>query len=129
LQDLPKQLEHGRPVLAGVQVFESWWREPSSKTGFIDLAESGYIQGAIVGAIVAWNPAREELKLLTPWPTWGAHGTATLTRAAAERSLDRSNLRSIEVVQMPRPFTDLVIESASKSNQALPKKTPKRGRV
>jgi TIR domain len=129
LQDLPKQIEHGRPVLAGVRVFESWWREPSSKTGFIDLAEPGDLQGAIVGAIVAWDPAKEELKLLTPWPTWGAHGTATLTRAAAERSLDPSNLRSIEVVQMPRPFTALAIESASKSSQALPKKKPRRGRV
>src|SRR5262245_61913377 len=23
----------------------SWWREPSSETGFIDLAEPGYLQG------------------------------------------------------------------------------------
>jgi hypothetical protein len=33
------------------------------------------------------------------------------------------------VVQMPRPFTALAIESASKSSQALPKKKPRRGRV
>jgi hypothetical protein len=128
LRDLPKELEQGRPVLAGVQVFESWWREPASKTGFIDLTEPGFSQAAIVGAIVAWDPSKEELKLLTPWPTWGAHGTATLTRAAAQRSLF-ADLRSIEVVQMPRPFTDLVIKSASKSTQALPKKKPSRGRV
>ena len=64
----------GRPILAGVQVFESWFREPSSKTGVIDAANPGYRQGGILGVIVGWERGKKEVKVLTPWPTWGDHG-------------------------------------------------------
>src|SRR5438128_11957125 len=59
----------GRPILAGVQVFVSWFREPSSKTGVIDAANPGYRQGGILGVIVGWEPGKKEVKVLTPWPT------------------------------------------------------------
>src|SRR5439155_2521893 len=72
--ELPAHLKLGRPILAGVQVFESWFREPSAKTGVIDAANPGYRQGGILGVIVGWEPGKKEVKVLTPWPTWGDHG-------------------------------------------------------
>jgi hypothetical protein len=46
LDDLPGQLRLERPILAGVQVFESWFREPASKyAGFAPfLARSAFGQ-------------------------------------------------------------------------------------
>ncbi len=122
-QDIPTQLALGRPILTGVLVFESWWREPASKTGFIDLVQPGSIQGLVVGAILVWDPAKEELKLLTPWPTWGDGGMATLTRPAAERSVDPKNLRSIEAVLMPQPFNERALQETARSQRRSPKST------
>jgi hypothetical protein len=100
LDELPKQLGLDRPVLAGVKVFEAWFKKPILKTGFVDVTTSAFI-GAVVGVVLAWDPANEQLKLLTPWPTWGNRGMGTLTRKAAEQSISAEDLRSIEAVEIP----------------------------
>jgi TIR domain-containing protein len=127
-EDIPAHLALGRPVLAGVLVYESWSREPSSKTGIIDLVEPDRIQGATVGAVVAWDPAKQELKLLTGWPKWGDHGILSLTRAAAARSIHQ--FRSIEAILMPKPpVNDRTLQGAEVSRPRDPKKSPKRSRA
>ena len=97
------QLALGRPVLTGVQITQAWFEELASTTGRIDEAQADprNARGSVLGAIVAWDPGLEELRLLTPWPTWGDGGEATLTRKAAERSLGGGEMRSIETVEMP----------------------------
>jgi hypothetical protein len=104
LDDLPEQLRLGRPVLAGVQVFDSWFHEPIAKTGFVDVSGSGMV-GAVVGVVLAWDPASEQMKILTPWPTWGDRGMGTLTRAAAKQSIAVGQLRSIEATLKPEPLS------------------------
>jgi hypothetical protein len=103
LDEAVAQLALGRPVLTGVQITQAWFEEPASTTGRIDEAQADprNVTGSVLGAIVAWDPRLEELRLLTPWPTWGDGGEATLTRQAAERSLGGGEMRSIETVEMP----------------------------
>ena len=73
LDELPGQLGLNRPVLAGVQVFDTWFKNPILKTGFVDATKSALI-GGVVGVVLAWDLANEQLKLLTPWSTWGDRG-------------------------------------------------------
>jgi hypothetical protein len=103
--DLRRHLKLDRPVLAGVQVFESWFREPASKTGIIDPSKPGNLQGGIIGTLVGWEPRTKRFKLNTPWPTWGRRGVAWLNPEAAEQSISHTEIRSIEVVLMSRPFS------------------------
>jgi len=112
--EVPAQLKLNRPILVGVSVYESWFREPSSRTGVINLADSEPIQGGIIGVLAAWDPAKGELKLRTPWPTWGKKGFAIMTRATAERSIDMKNMRSIEPAPMSIPFSSLSPQIAAK---------------
>jgi hypothetical protein len=90
-------------VLASILVFDSWFQEPILKTGFVDVTRSAMI-GAVVGVVLAWDPASGQLKILTPWPTWGDHGMGTLTRAAAKQSI-AGELRSIEAALKPEPLS------------------------
>jgi hypothetical protein len=124
LDELPVQLKLGRPVLAGVIVYDLWEREPFSKTGLIELKpgdDQGHIIGGTVGALVAWEPRKEQLKLLTSFPKWGDHGMFTLNRAAAKQSLDVSQLRSVEAVLMPEPPSTAGLPSAGKPHRKRPK--------
>jgi hypothetical protein len=101
LDEAVEQLALGRPVLTGLLITDRWFEEPAATTGRVDLADPGSVQGGTLGAIVAWDPRLEELRLLTPWPTWGDRGEATLARASAERALTLDEMRSIEAVEMP----------------------------
>jgi hypothetical protein len=125
LAGLPEQLRLRRPVLAGVRVFQSWFRKPTSKTGIIDAAKPGYSQGAIFGVIVGWDPGKQELKLVTPWRNWGDGGIAYLNSEAAKQSLVDSNLRAIEAVLMPEPFTRI----ATPPDKGPPRKARKTRRT
>jgi TIR domain len=105
LEKLPAQLALGRPVLTNVTVYQSWFQEPSSKTGFIDQSQAGRVMGGVVGVAVGWDPEKEQLKLLLPWPTWGKKGVATLTKAAVTQSVSIDDFRAIEASLMPTPST------------------------
>jgi len=105
LNGVPAQLALGRPVLAGVKVFNSWWDKSVARTGIIDVKKDAALSGSIVSAIVGWNPAEQTPRLLTPWPTFGKNGLVWLTRAAAEQCIESSQLRSIEATLKPVPYT------------------------
>lgn len=111
IDDIPSQLQLGRPVLAGMTAFESWNREPATTTGFIDDEKSGHIVVAFMGAVLGWDPLKQQFRVLVPWPKWGDKGIATLTMKAAHASFDMTTLRSIEPVlkstpDSPIPATD-----------------------
>jgi hypothetical protein len=127
-QDLRSQLALGRPVLVGVSVYGSWFQEPSSKTGVIDVLASDPIQGGVIGAVVGWDPRKEEMKILMPWPGWGDHGIATLSRPAAEKSIDQHQMRSIEVAPMPPGVAERLAERSSPADEAQDGKTRRRNR-
>jgi hypothetical protein len=96
-----EELGLGRPLLAAVQVsWDYWFKQPASKTGFIERTGDG-IRRSYVGGVLGWDPAREHLKILMPWPDWGQKGIAMLTRKAAEGSLLWDYCRSVEVVAKP----------------------------
>jgi len=101
LEQAVEQLRLGRPVLTGVIVTQDWFEESATETGVIDFDQPGSVQGAVVCAIVSWDPQQETLRLLTPWPTYADDGIVTLTRRAAATALRRQEMRSIEPVEMP----------------------------
>jgi TIR domain len=105
--EIPAHLKLDRPILVGVRVYGSWFRAPSSRTGVITLEDSEPAQGAIMAVLTAWDPAKDEFKLRTPWATWGRKGFAIMTRATAERSIDAHRMRSIEPTLVSRPFSSL----------------------
>jgi hypothetical protein len=103
--EIPGQLTLGRPILVGVKVQDSWFKPPITKTGVIDVNAHDRLQGAVLGAVLGWDPANQIVKLLSPWSTWGDRGIATLTRQATEAYLDFGDARSIEAVEKPEsPF-------------------------
>jgi hypothetical protein len=107
LEEIPTQLQLGRPVLAGLTVFESWNREPAMTTGMVDGEKSGNIITSVVGVILGWDPVKRYSRVLTPWPGWGDKGIATLSDKAAKQSLDPHTLRSIEVAPKPMPVSPI----------------------
>lgn len=113
-EEIPGQLQLGRPILVGVMVYESWFKEPASKTGVISLEKFDKLQGGVMAVLLAWDPAKANLKLLTPWPTWGRKGIATMTRAVAERILDVDSMRSIEPALMSHPSSTLSAKAIHK---------------
>ncbi len=104
--EIPGQLTLGRPILVGVKVQDSWFKPPITKTGVIDdVNADDQLLGAVLGAVVGWDPLKQIVKLLSPWSTWGDRGIATLTRQATEAYLDFREARSIEAVEKPEsPF-------------------------
>jgi hypothetical protein len=103
LVELERELRLGRPLLTSVRISRSPWYEKSvMKTGFIDKVDPDGFMGAITGGVLGWDPLRQQLKVLMPWPDWGQHGIATLTRQAAEATLTWEDTRSVEAVLMPK---------------------------
>jgi hypothetical protein len=101
--EIPGQLTLGRPILVGVKVQDSWFKQPITKTGIIDHVNADdQLVGAVLGAVLGWDPLKQIVKLLSPWSTWGDRGMATLTRQAAGAYLDFSDARSIEAVEKPK---------------------------
>ncbi len=83
------ELEKGRPIVSGMIVYKKWWSRDVMKTGLIeDWKDAGPLQGAILAAIVGFNPADGALRFLTQFPDWGDHGLGTITAAAAKRFMD-----------------------------------------
>jgi hypothetical protein len=101
--EIPHYLRLGRPIIAEVAVFDSWFTEPTTSTGIIDASNPGKREGTTIGVVIGWNPARQELKLETAWPTWGDNGVATLGPEASEQSVSANNLRAIEPTLRPEP--------------------------
>jgi hypothetical protein len=96
------ELRLGRPLLTSIKLSsEYWFKPPVNKTGFVERVVAGQSFGSVLGGVLGWDPAREQLKVLMPWPGWGQHGIATLTREAAEGSLNWNSCRSIEAVLKP----------------------------
>jgi len=103
--EVPAQLALGRPVLVPVQVQDSWLKAPIMKTGFVDFRPGDKFRGAVLGAILGWDPAQQVVKLLSPWSTWGNRGMGILTKRAADAYLQLNGMHSIEAVLMPpSPF-------------------------
>jgi hypothetical protein len=109
---MPAQLALGRPVLVTVEVQNSWFEAPIMKTGFVDFRTSNTRRGLVLGAVLGWDPAKQVVKLLSPWPTWGNRGMGILTKPAADAYLQLNEMHSIEAVLMPpSPFPDHAKES------------------
>jgi hypothetical protein len=103
--EVPAQLALGRPILVGVQVQDSWFKSPIMKTGIVDFQAGNTFLGTVLGAILGWDPAKQVVKLLSPWSTWGNRGTGILTKKAADEYLQSKEMHSIEAVLMPpSPF-------------------------
>jgi len=88
LVEVPGQLVLGRPVLVGMKVQNSWFKAPITKTGFVDFHVKDQYAGVVIGTILGWDPQKQNLKVLSPWSSWGERGMATFTRTAADAYLD-----------------------------------------
>jgi len=101
LEEAVAQLARDRPVLCSALVTDDWWK---AENGVIDFEEPGGIQGATVCAIVGWD-RHDGLQLLTPWSGYGDGGKVTLTERAAKHVFPTPEMRSIEPVERPEPYT------------------------
>ena len=64
------ELQLGRPLLTSMRIStDIWFKPPAAKTGFIEQVAGG-TGGSVLGGVLGWDPAREQLKILTPWPEW-----------------------------------------------------------
>jgi len=117
LDDVSSQLQLGRPILAGMTAFESWNREPALTTGFVDGEKSGNIVVGFVGAIIGWDPFKQQFRVLAPWSQWGEKGIATLTMKAAIESIDPARLRSIEAAPKPTPSSTVPAAAGAKASR------------
>jgi hypothetical protein len=105
----------GRPVLSGVMVRKSWFDRKVMKSGVIDIGPMSPTVGGVMIALVGWDPTTGDVKILTPWSTWGKRGLGTMTKAAAEDYLFTQDMFSIEAVKMPpSPFRHLANQVESK---------------
>src|SRR5262249_18751819 len=105
LAEVPGQLVLGRPVLVGMKVQNSWFKRPITKSGFVDYHAEDQYAGSVIGALLGWDPQKQNFKVLSPWSSWGERGMAAVRRAAADAYLDLSGMCSIEAVKMPeKPF-------------------------
>jgi hypothetical protein len=125
LNNMRPQLELKRPILAGVNVYGSWFRSPSSKTGIISHMNAGALMGATLGIVVAWEARTKQWKIRMPWANWGNRGVAILNQKAAQLSIFPGQLRSIEVVQEPAAIEASQITQREKSTLRKPKKRGK----
>jgi hypothetical protein len=101
LEQAVEQLRLGRPVLAGVQVSDDWWEPQAAQHGVLDFERPRQFQGATVCAIVSWDPRDGNVRVLTPWATYGDGGQLTVSPRAAKQVFLTGNMRSIEPVELP----------------------------
>ena len=118
IDDIASQLELGRPILAGMTAFDTWNLPATVKTGFVDGEKPGKHLVGFVGAVLGWNPFKEQFRVLVPWHRWGEKGIGTLTMKAALASFEIPSLRSIEAVLKPEP------SRLSTAVNATPRTTP-----
>jgi len=119
VDNVPHELTLGRPVLCGAMVQNSWLTGRTAKTGMIDVSPGSQFLGSVMAALVGWDPGTGNIKILMPWSTWGDHGLGVMTRAAAEASLNVSEMRSIEAVKMPRsPFPAITTARSDERTRA-----------
>ena len=102
LDEAVEQLRLGRPVLTSAVVTDDWWQVENA---VIDFERPGPTVGATVCAIVSWDPRDGHVRLRTPWPTYGDKGTVIVTARAAKHVFRTPEMRSIEPVEKPEPFT------------------------
>ena len=119
LDDVSSQLQLGRPILAGMTAFESWNREPALTTGFVDGEKSGNIVVGFMGAIIGWDPFKQQFRVLAPWSRWGEKGIATLTMKAAIESIDPTRIRSIEAA--PKPTASTTVPAVTGAKRQRPR--------
>lgn len=122
---MPAQLALKRPVICSFKYDEYWFDKKVSKTGLIDFVMTkGAMPGETVGVIISWNPVNEQIKLLTPWVKWGNKGVAVITKDAMEHVRPR-NLRVIEAVEKPSPYSKPLLDLSNKmaaENRKKPRK-------
>ena len=99
--EIPIELEKGRPILTGLMVNEKWFTPGVTKSGVIeDWEESGPVQGGILAAIVRFDPGDGSICFITHLRDWGQQGLGRLTAAAAKRFLaEPEAMYSIEAAE------------------------------
>jgi hypothetical protein len=73
--EIPTELEKGRPIVTGLMVHEKWFTIGVTKSGVIeDWEVPGPVRGAIVTAIVGFDPGDGSICFITYLPDWGQQG-------------------------------------------------------
>jgi len=74
----------GASCAGGNEGTEFLVKAPIAKTEFVDFHAKAQYAGAAIGTVLGWDPQTQNLKVLSPWSSWGERGMATFTRAAAD---------------------------------------------
>ncbi len=88
LKDIPFHLEAGRPIVAGVPVYNgAWMTDEVAATGRIAPEFDTWVGGHGL-TIVGYDPASGEIRFANSWGTaWGDGGFGTLSREVIDKVL------------------------------------------
>jgi hypothetical protein len=101
LAQIPGELAKGRPIIAGLQVTQKWFKKNVLRSGFIEAwKDPGYTQGRL------WRLSSGSSLLMVPFGSsrgglhWGDRGIGTMTAEAMRRCiLDPTALFSVEAAE------------------------------
>jgi tetratricopeptide (TPR) repeat protein len=110
LDEIPRVLGRGHPVLVRVQAWTSWYgNQRVGRSGRIEPAEDpGTKVGITTFAVVGCDEGVGLLRFVTGWgPDWGDGGLGLMERPAADQFFDRTSLREVmaspPLVSVTRP--------------------------
>jgi Effector-associated domain 1/Papain family cysteine protease len=97
--DIPGELSKGRPVVAGVKVFqETWMSADSAGTGRIDPpAPDATLIGGHAIAIIGAKPSDGSIRFANSWGTgWGDGGFGSMSKESLEAHLESDQVWAVE---------------------------------
>ena len=100
LDDVPKHLAAGRPVVGSVQVFqETWFGASTPQTGVIPAPPpEPTLTGLAAVTLVGFNPNDDTFRFANTWGTaWGDAGFGAMDRVSADAHLGAGDLWAVEV--------------------------------
>jgi hypothetical protein len=96
IEDIPKQLRNGRPLLAGIRAFEKAWMQ--NQTGIVDSPSKDDREvGGHAIAIVGFDEHTGSIKFANSWGAkWGQNGFGLLTQNGARIYLIPNEIWAVE---------------------------------
>jgi hypothetical protein len=101
--EIPEQLSKGRPVVAGVRVYQETWMSPqAASTGRIETPPPGpMLIGEHGIAIVGADPGDGGIRFVNSWGTgWGEVGFGSMSQESAAAHLEQDQMWAVEAVAL-----------------------------
>ena len=96
VEDIPKHLRLGRPIIVGVSVYDNSW-DGAKNSRILPPQKDGHIQGGHVITIIGYDPKSTDIRFANSWGIdWGDDGFGLMTMEVLKK-INGSDLFSLEV--------------------------------